>query len=108
MPHRTECTGRSSAQRGFNNARTNHSRIDQPGIDESGLDKSKLDKSRLDNSQRAGSQSRQYDRGDTGKSVADKSWNAGCWYSMPATRSAPRKRNSAFDVETHYIKISGN
>jgi hypothetical protein len=108
MPHRTECTGRSSAQRGFNNARTNHSRIDQPGIDESGLDKSRLDKSRLDKSQRAGSQSRQHEWSHAGKSVADKSWNAVCRYSVPSARFAARKRNSAFDVETNYIKISVN
>jgi hypothetical protein len=98
MPHRTECTGRSSPQRGFNNARTSHSRIDESGID----------KSRLDKSQRAGSQSKQHEWSHAGKSVADKSWNAVCRYSVPAARFAARKRNSAFDVETYYIKISVN
>ena len=101
MRNRTDCTGRSIPQLYFDHTRRNYS-----GRNESGFDESRFDKSGHDKSNHAGSQSRQYERGDTGKSVADKSRNAVCRFAVPAARCAARKRSSAFDVEGNFREIS--
>ena len=96
MRNRTGCTGRSISQLYFDPIRRNYSGFDESRFDESGFDKSN----------RAGSQSRQYERDDTGKSAAGKSWNAVCRCAVPAVRFAAGKGNSAFDVRVNCREIS--
>jgi len=106
MRNRTDCTGRSFPELYFDHTRRNYSGRNESRFHKSRFDRSRFDKSGLDESKRAGSQSRQYERDDTRKSVAGKSWNAVGECAVPAARYAARKRNSAFDVGANYIEIS--